>query len=58
VIRNAGGRARNAVFDIAFLDTFIKISDIVVVHHTSILPPHLHSLYKTSNIRTNRFMQN
>lgn len=35
MIRNAGGRARNAVFDAAFLDTALDITDLIVIHHTS-----------------------
>jgi carbonic anhydrase len=35
VIRNAGGRARHAIFDIALLDTLVGVAEIVVVHHTN-----------------------
>ncbi|KAF2245698.1 hypothetical protein BU26DRAFT_568255 [Trematosphaeria pertusa] len=35
VIRNAGGRARRAVLDAAFLDALITITDIIVIHHTN-----------------------
>jgi hypothetical protein len=35
IIRNAGGRARGAVFDIAILDSIIEITEVVIIHHTS-----------------------
>jgi hypothetical protein len=38
VFRNAGGRAREAVFDIAVLDSIIEITEIIIVHHQSKLP--------------------
>jgi carbonic anhydrase len=35
VIRNAGGRARRAIFDIAVLNTLVEVTDVVVIHHTN-----------------------
>jgi carbonic anhydrase len=35
VIRNAGGRAHHAIFDIALLDTIIEVDEVVVIHHTN-----------------------
>lgn len=42
VIRNAGGTAKNAVLDITVLDTIIQITEIVVIHHTSMPSPHVY----------------
>ncbi|KAF2121107.1 carbonic anhydrase [Lophiotrema nucula] len=33
VIRNAGGRAKNAVFDVAVLDALVQVTEIIVIHH-------------------------
>jgi carbonic anhydrase len=33
LIRNAGGRARHAIFDIALLDTLVGVAEVVVIHH-------------------------
>lgn len=35
ILRNAGGRAKEAIFDIAVLDTIIDVTEIVVIHHQS-----------------------
>lgn len=34
VLRNIGGRTAPALENILVLDSFVKVSDIVVVHHT------------------------
>lgn len=36
VLRNIGGRTVPALENILVLDSFIKVSDIIVVHHTGI----------------------
>jgi hypothetical protein len=40
VIRNAGGRAKGAVFDVAVLDTLITLNEIIIIHHTGIGLPY------------------
>ena len=34
IIRNAGGHVKNAINDILALDSFVGITDILVIHHT------------------------
>ncbi|KAF2871110.1 carbonic anhydrase [Massariosphaeria phaeospora] len=35
VLRNVGGRARTAVWDVAVLDTLVDVAEVVVLHHTN-----------------------
>ena len=37
VLRNVGGRTVPALENILVLDSFVQVSDIIVVHHTGIL---------------------
>jgi carbonic anhydrase len=39
VLRNIGGRTEPALENILVLDSFVKVSDIIVVHHTGKVAP-------------------
>jgi carbonic anhydrase len=39
IIRNAGGRAADAVRSLVVLDALVPVGAVMVVHHTGILSP-------------------
>jgi hypothetical protein len=52
IIRNAGGRAQDAIRSTLVLDTVITMGEVIVIHHTGTTTLPLHHIPHISPIQT------